>query len=85
MVQNVFEVNKVHAKSISEFKSLFSVIGGKSCRQIIFFVPVFAGTVVKPIKDIFTGSFHPPLQIPLPLLSNESSMSIMTKMLSPLD
>ncbi|KAI9338230.1 hypothetical protein BDR26DRAFT_863244 [Obelidium mucronatum] len=77
VVLGIDEVNRVHAKNTNGFKELFSILGGLSCssgKQL--FVPVLAGTVIGPIQSVVTESTHPPLHIPLPLLSFESCVSI---------
>jgi hypothetical protein len=42
-------------------------------------VPVLAGTVIGPIQEVISKSTHPPLHIPLPLLSFESCLDIIAK------
>jgi hypothetical protein len=79
-VLGIDEVNKVDDADKSNFKDLFNAIGMFSCHhQKPFFVPVFAGTVIGPINSSVTKSTHPPLEIPLPLLSFESCLKIISK------
>ena len=60
---------------------LFRLVGRPSCEFSPFFVPVLAGgTVIGPMKSAVRESTHPPLQIPLPLLSFESCLDIFEKM-----
>jgi hypothetical protein len=58
---------------------LFGLVGGLSCAFSPIFVPVLAGTVIGPIKSVVTESTHPPLHIPLPLLSFEASLNIFSQ------
>jgi hypothetical protein len=58
---------------------LFKLVGGLSCDFSPFFVPVIAGTVIGPMKSVVKISRHPPLHIPLPLLSFESCLQIFEK------
>ena len=58
---------------------LFGLVGGLSCEFSPFFVPVLAGTVIGPMKAVVRKSTHPPLHIPLPLLSFESCLDIFKK------
>ena len=93
IVLGIDEVNKIHKsyeigtqmqKDKGDVKErllsgLFGLIGGLSCDFTPFFIPVLAGTVIGPMKSAVRESTHPPLHIPLPLLSLESSLHIFSK------
>ena len=81
IVLGIDEVNKVHSASNERFKELFNLVGGYSCpgKPARFFVPILAGTVIGPMKSVVTKSTHPPLHIPLPLLSFDSCLQIIAK------
>ena len=82
------EVNRVHDISSADFKCLFNLAGSLSCCFKPFLVPVLAGTIIGRIvpvlagtiigriQDIVSTSTHPPLHIPLPLLSFDSSLQV---------
>lgn len=74
----VDEVNKMHSLSPRLFKELFNVLGSMSCSHSPFLVPILAGTVIGPIEEVVSESSHPPLHIPLPLLSYDSSLKIVS-------
>lgn len=76
IILGVDEVNKVYEANQEGFKELFRLLGGLMCRFKPLFVPILAGTVIRPIEDVVTKSMHPPRSIPLPLLSNQSCKSI---------
>ena len=42
----------------------------------IFFVPIVTGTIEGPIETYIRGSMHPQIFLPLPLLSDDSSIKI---------
>lgn len=79
LVLGIDEVNKIYDVSKKKLKLLLNAIGHRSCISPCFFVPVVAGTVIGPLSEYITGSTHPPLPIPLPLLSFESSKMILCK------
>jgi hypothetical protein len=79
IILGIDEVNQVFDRSPRQFKELFGVIGGLSCSFKPFFVPIVAGTVIRPIHSIITKSTHPPFHIPLPLLTYESCLSIISQ------
>lgn len=71
------EINYVYKEDVHEFKRLFNKIGSLSCKFKPFFVGIFAGTVIGPMSSVVCESTHPPLHIPLPLLSFESCLEIL--------
>jgi hypothetical protein len=73
------EVNKVYDMNPAALKELFNTVGGLSVSFKTFLVPILAGTVIGPIHKVVTQSTHPPLQIPLRLLSLESSKELVAK------
>jgi hypothetical protein len=75
-VGRIKELNDIKERLLS---GLFGLIGGLSCEFTPFFIPVLAGTVIGPIKSVVRESTHPPLHIPLPLLSFESCLNIFAK------
>ena len=90
IILGIDEVNKVYEIGVHKQKELgdvnerllsglFGLIGGLSCEFLHFFVPVLAGTVIGPMKSVVRKSTHPPLHIPLPLLSFESCLKIFEK------
>jgi hypothetical protein len=80
IVLGIDEVNKVYELDKDQFSALYKYIGGLSCSSVPpYLVPVFAGTVIGPMTSMVTKSMHPPLHIPLPLLSFESSLDIIRK------
>ena len=80
IVLGIDEINRIHEKDKNEFKSLIEIIGSLSIAFKPFFIPVFAGTVIGSIEDVITRSSHPPLELPLPLLSYESCKNIFINM-----
>ncbi|KAJ3124254.1 hypothetical protein HK100_011302 [Physocladia obscura] len=76
IVLGIDEVNQVHDIDKEQFKQLFRIVGGLSCSFSLFFVPILAGTVIGPMQSVVTKSTHPPLHIPLPLLSFKSCVTI---------
>lgn len=78
VVLGIDEVNKVYDVEPKKLKELLNAIGGRCCSSSCFFVPVVAGTVIGPLNQYVTKSTHPPLPIPLPLLSFESSKTILS-------
>eukprot|EP01132_Coremiostelium_polycephalum_P010335 gene10335-12689_t len=44
----------------------------------VFLVPIFAGTLYSPLKEIFSSSGYPFISLPLPLLSISSTREILT-------
>jgi hypothetical protein len=70
------EVNRVFAASPIQFQNLFNCIGNLSCSRDPFVIPILAGTVILPMKEMIRASTHPPLRIPLPLLAYDSSLQI---------
>ena len=70
------ELNDMKERLLS---GLFALVGSTSCEFTPFFIPVLAGTVIGPIKSVVRQSTHPPLHIPLPLLSFESCLNIFAK------
>lgn len=79
----VDEVNKVYRASSSQFQSLVNCVGKLSCSKSPFVIPILGGTVIIAMEEIIRDSTHPPLRIPLPLLSYDSSLQIMRKKLEP--
>ena len=79
VVLGIDEVNKVYELDQVQFKALFNILGSLSCSSRIFLLPIFAGTVIGPIESVVKGSTHPPLPIPLPLLSFKSCQDIIAK------
>lgn len=77
----VDEVHKVHEASNALLQGLFNTMGKLSCSRDHFVIPVMAGTVIRPIEEILHKSTHPPLRIPLPLLSYESTFRIIRESL----
>jgi len=71
-------VNYLYDISREQFKELFALVGSFSSSYSPFFVPVLAGTVIGPMKSVVTGSMYPPLHIPLPLLSFDSCLHILS-------
>jgi hypothetical protein len=78
VVLGIDEVNRVYDVEPKKLKELLNAIGGSCCSSSCFFVPVVAGTVIGPLSEYVTKSTHPPLPIPLPLLSFESSKTILS-------
>jgi hypothetical protein len=78
IVLGIDEVNVLHMVSKDLFKQLFSLVGSISCSHPSFFVPVLAGTVVGPMMEVVSNSMYPPLHIPLPLLSFDSCVHILS-------
>ena len=76
VVLGVDEVNKIWEAKPEALKDLIFHVGSYSCTQPIFFVPILAGTVFVPIERMITKSTYPPCNIPLPLLTHDSSLSI---------
>ena len=79
VVLGIDEVNLVHEINPRGLYSLFALVGALSCNSSAFFVPILAGTVIGPMKEFVTKSTHPPLHIPLPLLSLKSSLNIIAQ------
>ncbi len=90
IILGIDEVNKVYEVGVhnpkvfsgvkqSQLSALFGLFGSVSCEFSYFVIPVLAGTVIGPIKSVVRESTHPPLHIPLPLLSFESSLNIFAK------
>lgn len=73
------DVTQVHSRSPIDFREIIHILGGMSCVYEPIFVPMFSGNAIEPVKKIFTGTFHPREDIPLPLLSYESSLAILAK------
>ncbi|CAB4441317.1 unnamed protein product [Rhizophagus irregularis] len=72
-------INSVGSASCNFIVDLISEEIGSSIPEKtgkVFFVPVFAGTVVGPLQSIITKSMHPPLQLPLHLLDIEDMLKI---------
>ena len=85
IILGIDEVNKVYDVGKGDLLGeLFKLVGGISCEFSPIFVPVLAGTVIGPIKSVVRESTHPPLHIPLPLLSFESCLNIFEKKNSPI-
>ena len=83
-VNKVYEIGVQYQKVSDDTKErllsgLFGLVGGFSCAFSPIFIPVLAGTVIGPIKSVVRESTHPPLHIPLPLLSFESCLDIFAK------
>jgi hypothetical protein len=78
IVLGIDEVNVLHMISKDLFKQLFSLVGSVSCSHPSFFVPVLAGTVIGPMMEVVSNSMYPPLHIPLPLLSFDSCLHILS-------
>jgi hypothetical protein len=78
-VLGIDEVNMVHELDKNTFKYLLDILGEISCESKAFFVPIIAGTVIVPLQDYVTKSTHPPIHIPLPLLSFEACCEILKK------
>ncbi|KAJ3250372.1 hypothetical protein HK103_003625 [Boothiomyces macroporosus] len=62
-----------------QLSELFKLVGAQSCDCSTFFVPILAGTIIDPMESVVRKSTHPPLHIPLPLLSLESCLTILGK------
>jgi hypothetical protein len=75
------EVNRVYQADHQLLQSLFNEIGKLGCSNDPLVVSVLAGTVIRPMTEILRESTHPPLRIPLPLLSRESSLLIIREKL----
>ncbi|CAB4428267.1 unnamed protein product [Rhizophagus irregularis] len=70
-------INSVGSASCNFIVDLISEEIGSSIPEKtgkVFFVPVFAGTVMGPLQSIITKSMHPPLQLPLHLLDIEDML-----------
>ncbi|KAJ2994827.1 hypothetical protein HDV02_001286 [Globomyces sp. JEL0801] len=83
-LNKVYEIDLYKQKDLQDIKErllseLFRWVGSLSCEFSPFFIPVLAGTVIGPIKSVVRKSTHPPLHIPLPLLSFESCLNIFAK------
>jgi hypothetical protein len=76
VVLGVDEVNKIWEAKPEALKVLIFHLGSYSCTPPTFFVPILAGTVFVPIERLITKSTHPLCHIPLPLLTHDSSVSI---------
>ena len=76
IVLGIDEVNQVHDVDKLRFKEMFRIIGERSCFFDPFLVSIFAGTTINSMNYIISESFHPPLHIPLPLISFKSCMEI---------
>ncbi|CAJ0846690.1 3883_t:CDS:2 [Entrophospora sp. SA101] len=77
IINCIDEVNKLYELDNSTFKTMVNAVGSYSCAfSSIFYVPLLAGTIYKPLQDIITKSTHPPLSISLPLLRMEHMLKI---------
>jgi hypothetical protein len=80
LILGIDEVNFLYEESREQFKALFKIIGSiGSHHSDPIFVPVLAGTVIGPIQDVVSHSMYPPLHIPLPLLSINSTINILSQ------
>jgi hypothetical protein len=70
------EVNRVYNVNRNEFDSMFAIIAAHCSFEGLFFVPVFAGTVIGPIRTALAGSNNRSVSIPLPLLTQQSALMI---------
>ena len=78
IVLGIDELNVLHHISKDLFKQLFALVGSVSHSHPPFFIPVLAGTVIGPIFEAVFYSKYPPLHIPLPLLSFDSCVHILS-------
>lgn len=79
VILGIDEINYVFSQNEDEFRRIFNLIGSLSCAcKPFFFVGIFAGTVIGPMSSVVSGSSHPPLHIPLPLLSYDSCLKILS-------
>jgi len=79
IVLGIDEINQVSDINPHQFKELFRIIGALSCSFKPFFVPIFAGTVIGSIRSVVSKSTHPPFHVPLPLLTYESCLDIISQ------
>src|ERR1043165_7109666 len=65
---------------------MVNAVGSCSCVSgPIFYVPLLAGTIYKPLENIVIKSMHPPLAISLPLLRENHMLEIGRKLQFPVD
>ncbi|CAJ0749240.1 12143_t:CDS:10 [Entrophospora sp. SA101] len=77
IINCIDEVNKLYGLDDSTFKTMVNAVGSCSCAlSSIFYVPLLAGTIYKPLQNIVTKSTHPPLPISLPLLRMDHMLEI---------
>ncbi|RHZ46574.1 hypothetical protein Glove_613g4 [Diversispora epigaea] len=77
IINCIDEVNKLYELDNLTFKTMVNVVGSCSCELgSIFYVPLLAGTIYKPLHKVVTKSMHPPLSIPLPLLKMDHMLEI---------
>jgi len=77
IINCIDEVNKLYELDDSTFKTMVNAVGSCSCAlSSIFYVPLLAGTIYKPLQNIVTKSTHPPLPISLPLLRMDHMLEI---------
>ncbi|CAJ0755817.1 15107_t:CDS:2, partial [Entrophospora sp. SA101] len=77
IINCIDEVNKLYGLDDSTFKTMVNAVGSCSCAlSSIFYVPLLAGTISKPLQNIVTKSTHPPLPISLPLLRMDHMLEI---------
>ena len=78
IVLGIDDLNILHSESQENVGKLFAFLASFSCAYSPFFVPVLAGTVMCPMEDVVSNYMHPSLHIPLPLISFDSCLKILS-------
>ncbi|RUS13439.1 hypothetical protein BC937DRAFT_95336, partial [Endogone sp. FLAS-F59071] len=80
LVLGIDEVNQLHQRSPEALRGIVNAVGGLSCANPRFFVPILAGTIQGPIENMMMESTYLLLRLPLPLLTDEDVINIGSKL-----
>ncbi|RUS14283.1 hypothetical protein BC937DRAFT_94056 [Endogone sp. FLAS-F59071] len=80
LVLGIDEVNQLHHQSPEALRGIVHAVGGLSCANPRFLVPILAGTIQGPIEAMTRGSPYFLLHLPLPLLTDEDVINIGSKL-----